>query len=51
MSNPGTVWLLVGDEGAEDVWQSECYLYLIQLDRFHLKRLHSETVNKNSNCD
>lgn len=51
MSNQGKVWLLVGDEGAEDVWESECYLYyLIQRDRFHLKLLHSETANKNSNA-
>lgn len=39
------------DEGAEGVWQAECYLcYLIQLDRFHLKLLHSETENKNNNA-
>lgn len=47
MSNQGKVWLVMGDEGAEDVWESECCsYYLIQLGRFHLKLLHSETCLK-----
>lgn len=49
MSNRGKVWLLTDDEGAEDVWQSECYS--IQLDRFHLKLLHSETSECCGNTD
>lgn len=47
MSSRGKIWLLTCDEGAEGVWESEWYLYyLIQLDRFHLKLLHSETCLK-----
>lgn len=51
VSSQGKVWFPLGDEMAEDVWQPECYLcHLIPQGTRHLKLLHSETENNNSNA-